>query len=295
MQRIPILTSIPPSLSRTDSVGTNVGETYQKACIHSWIQQGFAPISVNPTHELQLIRDRFRELKVEPVARDATALIGRPLVYLHDLLSAGIAQGDGPVALTNADIIIDAPFSLVERVARLEPRRALFGRRLEVASMSSRQGWTQLFGYDFFAIHSDDLRRLADAGFVFGAPWWDYALPTALLAAGVQPELIEEPFAFHLVHPERWSKRDWLYFGELFLQTVPPLLRAGRDESALVHAYLQRLTSTTGGTQAKLFQSLRGVLSRWAPQVSDAARRRLLNRVSAITTEFFAEALSSPC
>src|ERR1700730_10574743 len=48
---IPLITSIPPAISRLDAKGVEIGEAYQLACIESWKRAGFEPVSVNSKDE----------------------------------------------------------------------------------------------------------------------------------------------------------------------------------------------------------------------------------------------------
>src|SRR5580704_15587850 len=100
MTDIPLITSIPPRLSRLDSAGVDFGDAYQSDCIASWRSAGFDPISVNSADEAHT-----HAVRVIPVGRDASAITGRPNVYLGDLLAvACIEANGGSFAITNADI-----------------------------------------------------------------------------------------------------------------------------------------------------------------------------------------------
>src|SRR5262249_37545924 len=153
--------------------GQEVGADYQERCIESWRSAGFEPISVNSTNEPY--RHSVRMTRVE---RDASAVTGRPNVFLADLLGVASREADGgPVVVMNADLMIRPGTALVAAVRELRPGEFLFSRRIDIDRPDQTGGMPFLLGYDFFAGHADDISGLPDGGMVFGAPWWDYFLP----------------------------------------------------------------------------------------------------------------------
>ena len=92
-------------MSRLDSAGREVGEEYQNACISSWHQLGLQVFSVNSNAELTRL-PRLGGVQFSPVDRDASALNGRPLVYVEDMLRVAREVSQGKVVITNSDILL---------------------------------------------------------------------------------------------------------------------------------------------------------------------------------------------
>ena len=130
---VQLFTSVPPRISRTNSAGEEIGESYQAACIASWIDAGFAPATINARSERLDPESRLRQIRVE---RDASEITGKPHPYFGDLLSV-IAEQTGPFALVNADIVIPPSAGLAQRVKSLRPGQMIFTRRLDVAQVRS--------------------------------------------------------------------------------------------------------------------------------------------------------------
>jgi hypothetical protein len=286
MVRVPLVTSIPPSLSRLTPDGTDLGPAYLERCRQSWRAAGFEPVSVNSAREVEKFGADFTGVRMVVAARDASAETGKPLVYFHDLLAAAISVAhDGPVALTNADVLLEGG-ELAAQVSAIRPGHAVFSRRIDVATPLSRDGLLYAHGIDFFGVHAQDLVKLQDGGFVFGAPWWDYYFPGALVASGVTLRPLFVQPAYHLRHEERWDPAQWRLFGSRFLEHVPALLRDGRATQA--HDYLRRLDRLLGrgGLAARSERVLTVLAARALPSLAGHLQRRTLNGVSLATNAF---------
>ena len=156
MVSIPLITSIPPRMSRLDAKGDEIGEAYQLGCIESWRRSGFEPVSVNSKNEA------FRHaLRMIPVSRDASAITGRPHVFLADLLAVASIEAQGrQFVLMNGDLVLPRAAALAARVAQLHPGEFIFSRRIDISRPDQTDGMPHRSGYDFFAGHADDISGL---------------------------------------------------------------------------------------------------------------------------------------
>lgn len=230
MKRIPLITSIPPAMSRRDRNGDEIGEEYSRRCIESWIESGFRPVSVNSRREMDNQIRRENGICYEIVDQDASPVVGKPLVFLGDMLRVATKVSDGPVVITNADILLDTAYPILDVVENVQPGKGLLGRRIDIDKVDARNGNEFENGIDFFAFHSRDLGRYVDSRFIFGVPWWDHYLPIAMALNGVNLSLLEDSFAFHLVHSERWDLRLWIEYGEMFIATMKGELALSQDD-----------------------------------------------------------------
>lgn len=281
MIKIPLITSLPPRMTRTDEAGVDIGKTYQEACLASWGVAGFEPVSVNSA------REEFpHAARRIPVDRDASALTGRPHVYLADMLRVAVAESrGGPFALTNADIVLPANDVLATRVANLEPGEFIFSRRLDVRRPGDTTGpaWTP--GFDFFAGRGEDIADLRDAGFVFGAPWWDHYLPLAIFMRG-QRVRQTAPTVLHLDHTERWNLAVWESFGSRFLDEIKRCATDARYRRRLADALARRTGRPLSDLKYSIWKRL--------PAHRGGELRRTLERVSALNVAFLDEMTSAP-
>jgi hypothetical protein len=291
MTPIPLITSVPPNMSRIGADGSEIGAEYLALCIDSWRRSGFSPRSVNAETEVITCQSDFGGLPLVRVPRDAATFVGKHLVYFQDLVQSAAAAADdgpGPVVITNADIFLDPTFPLHDELLRLRPGHAVLARRVDVTTPSQRRGQVYRRGFDFFAIHRDDLRKVQSEGFIFGTPWWDYVLPTALLANGVRVDLLTTPFAFHLLHNDRWNEQQWTSVGLHFVNATLELLSQAQATSGRAIDLRDRLQKAS-----KRKRALAVFAERVWPQLSGRALKAetkyMLKRVSRTINSYFNE------
>jgi hypothetical protein len=273
MASIPLFTSVPPRLSRLDTKGREIGEAYQRECIASWQRAGFEPVSVNSTNEAY-----SHSLPMIPLARDASAIIGRPHVFFADLLTAASIEAQGrPFVLLNADLILTTTADISARVAQLRPGEFIFSRRLDIDELHQIDGTPWHDGYDFFAAHADDISGLPDAGMVFGAPWWDHFFPLLMFFRGCRVSQCE-PVVLHLNHTERWKWQTWEALGQRFVREI--------EARAIDKAYRQQLENAVDRRTGRLLSDLKYNLWKRLPKNAAGETRRMLHRVSNANLSF---------
>ncbi len=130
----PLITSIPPRMSRVDASGAEIGPEYQRRCIESWRAAGFDPISVNSVRE-----PAPEGVTVVTVDRDAEHITGRPHVFVSDLIQCGarsVADSGDVFAIANADLI----FSPKARLSRFDRDVLLMSRRIDITDVITFTG-----------------------------------------------------------------------------------------------------------------------------------------------------------
>jgi hypothetical protein len=213
MVRKPLLvTSLPPRMSRLASNGDDIGSMYQKSCIESWRAASFHPVSINSSSE-----DYPHSVSKVSLQRDARSVTGRPHVYFQDMLAAAVEEAEGkPFAITNSDLLLAAGTDLSDRVSSLRRGQVIFSRRIDIDEISSKEGLAWQYGYDFFAVHPDDIMGLS-TDMVFGAPWWDHFFPLMLHFGGCRIDQIDPHQFRHLKHEDRWDWDVWEKLGCRFM------------------------------------------------------------------------------
>lgn len=269
---IPLITSIPPRMSRIDANGVEIGPEYQSRCIDSWRTAGFDPVSINSSREPK--PDGVRVIEVD---RDAACLTGRPHVYFADMLTAGIASGT-VFAITNADVTM-APH-LGASVAAMRPGEMIFSRRVDIDHMGETTGEPWPVGFDFFAMHAENASWMPNLGMVFGAPWWDHYLPIMMHALKVRVRQIE-PAVYHLKHDDRWDWQTWTVLGHRLFSGI-------RTERGNLD-YLQRMRRAELRRTGRVLSDIKySVWKRLAANVNDEPKR-ILQRFSQLNVAFVDE------
>jgi hypothetical protein len=272
---IPLVTSLPPSLSRVDAKGDEIGAEYQQRCIESWHRTGFEPISVNSATE-----SYSHAVRRITVSRDSSAVTGRPTVFLDDLLAVASTEArGGPVVLMNGDLLIRPGTALASNIRRLRPGEFMFSRRIDIARPDQTNGMPFRLGYDFFAGHADDLSGLSGEGMVFGAPWWDYYLPLMMFAQGCRIYQ-SEPAVLHLAHEVQWLE-GWEELGYRFLAEIRARVTNESFRSQLDDAVHRRSGHPLSDLKYFVWKRL--------PRNAALERRRILHRTAAASMSFLNE------
>jgi hypothetical protein len=235
---IPLFTSIPPRFKRQSPEGHDVGREYGRRCIDSWRASGFAPVSVNSADESEGDLVSLSQIDQVRVGRDARSDYGKPVTYLADFFAAICEHTRGPIAITNADILLQLQARDHALLASLTPGQCLVAKRFDFDSLGAGQAREYPDGYDFFACHSDDLRGLSPISLAIGMPWWDHYLPLVMALNGVRAVPVHTPFAFHLAHEDRWDHAQWLHIGNRFLAEIVKPGVVVRTGTTAVQSYM---------------------------------------------------------
>jgi len=207
--KVPLFTSLPPALVRPDKSGRDIGPEYQLACIRSWIDAGFRPISVNGPDEQPPHQDLVEVMRT---TRTAKELHGKPVVFIDDLFAIANQVTPGPVMIINADILLRPGFDLASLVANLPADRALIARRIDIEIPESAEG-EAFIGFDVFAASAARLTEIPNSDFAFGLPWWDSYVPAQLHMSGLESAAGTPHFAYHLKHADRYDWDSWIKLG----------------------------------------------------------------------------------
>jgi len=262
-------------MSRLNANGDEIGHAYQQSCIDSWRRAGFEPISVNSINETC-----SHSIRTVPVSRDASAIAGRPLVFLADMLNVASIEVQGrPFALMNADLFMPPTSALAAKVAQLRAGEFIFSRRIDIDQPSKTDGVPYPHGYDFFAGHADDISGLSDAGMVVGIPWWDHYLPLLMFMQGCRICQIE-PAVLHLNH-KPVSMALWETLGQRFVAEVQACVEDKIYRSRLEDAIKRRTGRVISDLKYNLWKRL--------PKNAAGERRRILARVSNANLSFLDE------
>lgn len=221
------LVSIPPVLRGVPFSGSDPASLQQRL-IRSWMDAGFAVVSLNtpselkshPTHE-ECLRQLGVDVHVVPSSEgDFPAY----LPNLRESLRLVSQRFPGEVlAITNADIHIQFDSPSQQRLARLAATDFLLAHRTDVEdesyldlAIAERRGQQLhtpfLPGIDFIAARAETFKQaipFLSPDLTIGLPWWDLLLPMALMAAGATRSFLASDQFLHTKHQERWDPR-WL-------------------------------------------------------------------------------------
>jgi len=195
---------------------TDSDSNRQQLAIDSWQKAGFQPVSLNCADEAVQIAELFPQVEVRKVQRDGCGVVGKPVVYVDDLLAAVIAEKSQVSGIVNSDIIFRANVDLPAEMSRLAQKSLVYGCRLDIDSAGDTRGRIYDIGFDYFFLDKKLAAAYPQSGLCMGAPMWDYWMPLICSKLQSPPQFLRNSIAWHISHPQNWDQTINLHMlGEL--------------------------------------------------------------------------------
>ena len=151
---------IATSLAPGDRIGL------QKRAVNSWLENGFQVRSYNDAKEAELIRDEFPDVQFQAVDRTAQAYLGKPLVFVSDILSDLGAGENGICGIVNSDIFFRNSPDLAGFLFEHANDSIVLGARLEVENYDDDEGKPDPFGIDYNFMPSGLISKLSESDII---------------------------------------------------------------------------------------------------------------------------------
>lgn len=229
----PLITSLAPKLNRLQLSGKEIGFSYQKYCIESWMNNGFKVYSLNTADEIEILKHIYLDVHFVEAPRDGTAVVGRPLVHIADMVTALKDRGYKQCGIVNSDVYMNDAPSFLPFLRKEISNSCVFGHRIDVKELGEIRGGAYTLGYDFFFFEIDQFDTKAFSPFLQGVPWWDYALPLMLGMRGTFLKKLDSPIFFHLIHGQKWQTDSWRAYWKIMRQMLDDLIFSSLDPTTL--------------------------------------------------------------
>jgi len=202
------ITSFAPRMARETKM-SEVGDAYQDQCYQAARNCIGNHVSLNYAHEIDGLSERFPNVKFVSVGDPSTSLFARPLVDFGKV-QRYIQECDADYcAIINSDVYPSFTPEVLWSCIDAMGDGVLYVPRVETRSLSVDTGIRYLHGLDFFVVPTSLFETVSLEGMALGVPWWDYALPTLAILAGVPLYSHRELKVLHLVHDVKWSHELW--------------------------------------------------------------------------------------
>jgi glycosyltransferase involved in cell wall biosynthesis/tetratricopeptide (TPR) repeat protein len=186
----------------------------QKRAIQSWIESGFNVVSVNCEEEIEIAREAFPEVHFLRAKRNARESLGKPFIYLDDLL-APLKNADSEICgIVNSDIHLMQDKGFISFIHKEASDSLVYIPRVDVNSLEALEGEVYDRGFDVFFFPQSWVSCFPESDFCLGAPWWDYWVPLNLSLKGCLLKRLISPVAFHLKHPCAFTSEQWMLYGK---------------------------------------------------------------------------------
>jgi hypothetical protein len=189
----------------------------QQGAIASWINIGFEVISVNSKAEIQVLSEYFKNVTFIEAKRNASEIVGKPLIYFDDILQSLEASNSQICGVINSDIYLYADDEMVQYILKEAQYGLVYGSRIDITSLDSLEGEEFFHGFDYFIFCNEIIKLYMKSDFCLGVPWWDYWVPLVPSIKGFRIKQLITPFAYHIKHEDRWSGNQFNEFGIKFL------------------------------------------------------------------------------
>ncbi|GGA22529.1 glycosyltransferase [Okeania sp. KiyG1] len=204
-----IVTSIAPG-----------NEKNQLSAIESWQKVGFTVVSLNNQAEINNLESIYKDVTFYPVKRDAKAIVGRPLIYVDDLLLYLKKYGTKICGIINSDIRLEVGEDFLSFISQKAENSVIFGSRVDIESAELTGGEVYQRGFDIFFFDKVLLEEFPISNFCLGLPWWDLWIPSMAIKKGLNSKYLVTPVIYHLKHKLNYSNDFWqtmgIHFADFF-------------------------------------------------------------------------------
>ncbi len=203
-RRVPF--SSPPRVVLATSLSPRSGEA-QTLALRTW--EGFAVdiLSVNTAPEIAVLAPLHPGIRFIETDRNGQDLVGKPLIFIDDILAALAKADTDLVGIVNADILLcDGPRLLGELQAAGREALTICHRR-DMRAPDDPTTIEYLMGFDAFFFSPSQIPHFQGSTMLLGAPWWDYLLPSLAIISGIPIRIPERAAIGHVRHVVNWSNK----------------------------------------------------------------------------------------
>jgi len=187
----------------------------QRVALASWAAAGFSLVSLNDPQEHREVTAAWAALEDPPpvtfrvVRRSLREKIGRPLVFIDDMLAQRELDGTSHLGIVNADVGLRDSVSLCALLAE-RSFDLFYASRLDVDAATDPTGTMYDGGYDLFIMTRAVAAAVPPSEFCLGRPFYDYFIPCAALLYGFSTVECRRPVIDHVRHPVRYDPSELL-------------------------------------------------------------------------------------
>jgi hypothetical protein len=186
----------------------------QQAAVRSWLDHGFDVLSLNAVDEIAALKPDFTGVEFVPAPRTAASFIGKPLVFVNDLLDALAIHGGDVVGIINSDIRLEPIPGLMDALSAAARETLLIGPRLDVDQWDDPNGKADPIGADLFVFPRAMIPLWGATRLCLGQGYWDFWLPLMAICAGKPARKLLPPVGRHLRHATSRNDAFFLFASE---------------------------------------------------------------------------------
>lgn len=256
----------------------------QRFALASWAAAGFSLVSLNDPQEHREVTAAWATLDDPPpvsfrvVPRSLREKIGRPLVFLDDILAQRDTDGKSHLGIVNADVGLRDADTLRALLAE-RPFDLFYASRLDVDAATDPTGTQYDGGYDLFIMTRAVAAVVPPSEFCLGRPFYDYFIPCVALLHGFSTAECRRPIIDHVRHPVRYDPSELVNntvrMANVLLDIVrgaDAVLEAGESGSPQPKAALAVLNGVFGAVLTSSLKLIQDVHARDQARLIDDVR-----------------------
>ncbi len=212
------------------------GSAAQREAMETWRDAAAEVISVNGADEIAALAPDYPFVRFVPARRHGADLVGKPLVFVDDVLDALDASGAAFCGIVNGDIILRDADRLAADLAAAGGDALTIFHRLDVDAPEDAQGEPYVTGFDGFFFAADRIPLFRGSRLMLGAPWWDYLLPALAIVQDLPIAIPGTAAIGHVRHAIKWSTESYVRTAQLWLEHMRAV--AGGAEGEIATAFV---------------------------------------------------------
>lgn len=196
------------------------GGAAQREALETWREFAAEVISVNSPDEIAALATAYPFVRFVATDRHGGDLVGKPLVFVDDVLDALSASGATFCGIINGDILLLDGARLATDLATAGADALTIFHRLDIDAPTSAEGQPYVTGFDGFFFSAERIPLFCGSRLMLGAPWWDYLLPTLAILRDVPVAIPESAAIGHVRHTIQWSTVSYIRTAQIWLEQV---------------------------------------------------------------------------
>ncbi len=192
----------------------------QIEAISSWIRCGCTVVSLNHPDDIPFLQSQFPQVTIVPSHRGVVIPGQGRCVFLDDLLQYVSQRGAGICGIIEPDICLYGE-DLASALTKEGANCVVYQDKINVSPLQAYAGTLfPAMGCLFFDC------RLAQvypqSTLLFGQPLWDYWILLLSIVSQIPVKCITSPFAFHVIHNEKYDQSYLLSACQILSSWAPP-------------------------------------------------------------------------
>lgn len=217
-------TNRPPSTDSPVLIATSLAlsadMSSQRHAIDSWLQAGFAVVSLNRPEDISALKREFPDISFAVLSHNGGNNYNARQVYLNDLLNYLRQSNTAVCGIVEPDICLYGS-NLVAAIAKEAVNCLIYQEKTSIEGLRCFEG-TAFPGPGCIFFDRQILACYPNETFSLDQPWWDYWAILIPLINKIPIKHVTTPFAYHVTHSQHYDIDIMISLGSILAKYAPP-------------------------------------------------------------------------